>query len=190
MYKLYARPGAGNVALRRMLAELRREYEVITLDRDAQRQLPESFRAINPMKQVPALVLPDGAGDDRECRHPDPSRRSSPQKPGWRRASIAAARPDYLRWMVFLATTLYMSDLRLYYPQRITPPKPAPEGIKAKAAADMMTRVRHPVGWARAKPYLTGDQIQRRRHLRGHAVQLGARYGGSRRPASQPQGAA
>jgi glutathione S-transferase len=48
-----------------------------------------------------------------------------------------AQRAQYLRWMEFLATTLYMSDLRLYYPHKYTVDPAGTEGIKSKAAADM-----------------------------------------------------
>jgi glutathione S-transferase len=52
MYKIYARPGAGNACVEAMLAECGAIYEVIALDRDAEGRLPESLRTINPMMQV------------------------------------------------------------------------------------------------------------------------------------------
>ncbi len=48
MYKLYARPGAGNVCVEALLAECGVECEMITLDRDAQGHLPESFAGHEP----------------------------------------------------------------------------------------------------------------------------------------------
>ena len=50
----------------------------------------------------------------------------------------AADRARFLRWLVYLASALYGSDLRLFYPHRYTTDAAGAEGIKARAAETMM----------------------------------------------------
>ena len=53
-------------------------------------------------------------------------------------ATGAPGRAQFLRWQVYLATALYMSDLRLFYPERYTLKPGEAEGIKARALETMM----------------------------------------------------
>ena len=158
MYKLYARPGAGNVCVEAMLAECAAAHEVIALDRDAQGNLPESLRAVNPMMQVPTLVLPDGQIMTESAAIMIHLGDAFPQSA---LAPLVSSpqRAPYLRWMVFMATTLYMSDLRLYYPHKYTTEPSSIDGIKAKAAADMDDEFAVLAGVLGAKPYLLGDKM-------------------------------
>ena len=60
MYKLYWSKGAGSMAPEVILEEVGAKYEKIEVDlaKDANRRA--EFLAVNPLGQVPALVLPDG----------------------------------------------------------------------------------------------------------------------------------
>lgn len=158
MYKLYARPAAGNVCVEAMLAECAAQYEVIALDRDAQGHLPDSLRAMNPMMQVPTLVLPGGQVMTESAAILIYLGDAFPQS-GLAPQATSPQRGQYLRWMVFLATTLYMSDLRLYYPHKYTTEPSSTGGIKAKAAADMDDEFAVLAGVLGAKPYLLGDKM-------------------------------
>jgi glutathione S-transferase len=136
MFKIYARPGYGSAAVEAMLAECGVRYEVIPVMRDEKNNLPESFRTVNPMGQVPALVLPDGTVMTESAAmmiylaDRFPERRLAPSPDG-------AARPRYLRWMLFLAAALYPTDLLFYYPQRYSTDPGHAEAIKAMAGATM-----------------------------------------------------
>ena len=60
MYTLYARNGAGSVAVEALLAACGADYKVVVLDRKPDGSFEDFFLAINPKAEVPTLVLPDG----------------------------------------------------------------------------------------------------------------------------------
>ena len=136
MFKLYARKGAGSAAIEAMLALCGAPYVVEDVPRLADGSIPPSFYRINPRGEVPVLILTDDStmtesaamliylGDQFPAAGLAPPLASPP-------------RPRYLRWMLFLATTVYLSDLRMYYPARYTTDPAAAPGIKAKAIAAM-----------------------------------------------------
>ncbi|MBC8038633.1 MAG: glutathione S-transferase family protein [Rhizobiales bacterium] len=136
MLTLYAKKNAGSVAVEAMLAACGTDYEIKDVQRDAAGALPASLFAVNPRGEVPTLVLPDGtimtesAAILIHLADIFPQVKLAP-------ALTSPLRPRYLRWMLFLATTIYMSDLRLYYPERYTADAAGASGIKAKAAAGM-----------------------------------------------------
>ena len=59
MYTLYARNGAGSVAVEALLAACGADYKVVVLNRTADGAFEDFFHAINPKAEVPTLVLPD-----------------------------------------------------------------------------------------------------------------------------------
>lgn len=138
MYKLYARNAAGSMAPEALMALLGLPYEVIVLERKPDGSFPDFFRAINPKAEVPTLVMPDGSVMTESAAilihlaDLHPGAMLSPP-------ADAPERARFLRWMIYLATTLYMSDLRLFYPERFTAEAAEAPGIKAQAEA-MMNR--------------------------------------------------
>jgi glutathione S-transferase len=136
MYTLYARPGAGSMAVEALLALAGAPHQVIDIERGPDGHFPDGFYKLNPMGQVPTLVLPDDSVMTESAAiviyladffssaglAPEPS---SPK------------RAAYLRWLLFLATTIYMSDLRLYYPERYTTHAKGAAGVKQAAIAAM-----------------------------------------------------
>ncbi len=137
MYKLYARNGAGSVAVEALLAACGADYEVVVLNRNPDGSFEDFFHAINPKAEVPTLVLPDGSIMTESAammvfiaeQHPQAGLAPLPGAPH---------RAGFLRWQVYLATALYMSDLRLFYPQRYTKDAAGAEGIRARAEETMM----------------------------------------------------
>lgn len=137
MYKLYARNTAGSMAVEALLAACGAPYEVIVLDRRPDGSFEPFFHAINPKAEVPTLILPDGSVMTESAAmmiliaelHPDA---------GLAPPAGAADRARFLRWLVYLASALYGSDLRLFYPHRYTTDAAGAEGIKARAAETMM----------------------------------------------------
>ena len=114
MYTLYARNGAGSLAVEALLAACGADYKVIVLNRKPDGSFEDFFLAINPKAEVPTLVLPDGSV-----------------------MTESAAMMIHI-CEVYLAAALYGSDLRLFYPHRYTTDAAGAEGVKARAAETMM----------------------------------------------------
>jgi glutathione S-transferase/GST-like protein len=137
MYTLYCRNTAGSMAPEALLAACGAEYKVIVLERNADGSFEEFFHKINPKAEVPTLVLPDDSIMTESAAmmiyladlHP---------KAGLSPAIGAPERARFLRWQLFLATQIYMSDLRLFYPERYTVAGAEAQGIKARALETMM----------------------------------------------------
>ena len=92
------------------------------------------------------------------CENPACSATSSAQR-STALPSTSTLRPQFLRWQIYLATTLYMSDLRYFYPERYTADAAGSAAVKARAEEMMM----HEFGiYAEAlgsKPYVLGDTM-------------------------------
>jgi glutathione S-transferase len=137
MYTLYARNGAGSLAVEALLAACGADYKVIVLNRKPDGSFEDFFLAINPKAEVPTLVLPDGSVMTESAammihiceQYPAAGLAPAPGAPG---------RAQFLRWQVYLAAALYGSDLRLFYPHRFTTDAAGAEGVKARAAETMM----------------------------------------------------
>ena len=131
VYTLYNRPGSGGFAVEAALVLAGQPYEFMDVGNQPGEKMPETFRAINPWGQVPALILLDGElmtetgailtylagahGEAGLCPEP------------WS--------PEYglfLRWMTFLGANIYEGILRGGYPDRFTDD---PNGLEAVQAA-------------------------------------------------------
>ena len=136
MYTLYCRNSAGSVAPEALLAACGADYKVVVLDRKPDGSFEDFFHKINPKAEVPTLVLPDDSVMTESAAmmihiadlHPEA---------GFAPAIGSPQRAAFLRWQVYLATTLYMSDLRLFYPARYTTDPAGAEGVKARAEQTM-----------------------------------------------------
>lgn len=106
MYRLIATAGAGSAIVEAALALSGLPYEVEEINYAEPGAGQERLRAVNPLGQVPTLLLPDGMVmtesaamalliADRAptaCLVPPPG---------------DAARPFFLRWLIFLVASLY-----------------------------------------------------------------------------------
>jgi GST-like protein len=135
LYTVYGAPGSGSVPVEAALALLDLPYRVIDSTILAERADPALAR-VNPMRQVPALVLPSGElmtesaailtwlADDH------PEARLAP-------TMAALARPAFLRWMSFVSSAIYA----LYWirddPSRLVEGEAAGAAIKARTAERM-----------------------------------------------------
>ena len=105
-YIVYGSPGSGSVPVEAALSLIGASYEVIgeTVVRDVA-QNPEVLK-INPLGQVPALVLPGGEVMTESAailiwladRHPEARLAPPPQD---------ARRPAFLRWMAYVSAAIY-----------------------------------------------------------------------------------
>jgi glutathione S-transferase len=135
-YTLYSHDGSGGFAVEAALVKAGAPHKVVTVDTGkGEQNLPE-FVAINPMRQVPALLLPDGTVMTESAAivvhladlFPDKGLAPNP-------ATSDHAR--FLRWMFFMAANLYEGDLRYFYPDRYTSDPAGVPGVKGAGAAHM-----------------------------------------------------
>ena len=136
MYKLYWAQGSGAMAPQALLEEIGAEYEKIVIDFEKEEHKSDEFLSVNPMGQIPALILPDGTLMTETAailvhivdRHPEA--KLAPAAGGGERAR-------FLRWIFFLASNVYPAILRIYYSERYSTDPSAAEGVKAAAEAEL-----------------------------------------------------
>jgi glutathione S-transferase/GST-like protein len=138
MYQLYGREKTGSMAIEAVLEETAEPYEIINVNRDEEGRPPADYLKINPLGQVPAFKLPDGSIMTESAaiaiylsdKH-SAARLSPPP--------TSNLRAPFLRWMIYLATNIYMSDLRICYAHRYTAEPDNAAAVKA-SAVDAMAR--------------------------------------------------
>ncbi len=158
MYKLYWSRNTGAFAPQAMLEEIGAGYEKIVVDTHTDAHRTAAFLAVNPMGQIPALVLPDGTlltestaivlqlGD----RHPEA---------GLLPAIGSAERAALYRWLLFMSTNIYDAALRYYYSDRYTTDSNGADGVKAAAVRDMDRHWAILAAALTTGPYLLGDRF-------------------------------
>jgi glutathione S-transferase/GST-like protein len=158
LYTLYCRRSAGSAAVEALLALCAAPHRLIDLERGPDGSFPEDFRAINPRAEVPTLLLPDGevmtesAAMMIHLADIHPAAGLSPPV-------LAPERPRFLRWICYLATTVYMSDLRYYYPERFTNEADGAGGIREMARAAMTAELALYGKALGAGPFLLGERM-------------------------------
>lgn len=102
-YKLLSKPGWGSVIAEAALAVGGLAYEIETVEMDGPR---EHLRSLNPLGQLPTLVLPDGrimtesAAIVLHVADMNPAAGLAP-------SADDPSRPTFLRWLVFLVGSVY-----------------------------------------------------------------------------------
>jgi glutathione S-transferase len=136
VYILYGNKGSGSFPVEAALVKAGVEHTLIELDISKGDQEQASFGAINPMRQVPALRLPDGTVMTESAAmvihlaaaHPEAGLAPTPG---------TSAHARFLRWLVFMAANVYEGDLRYFYSERYTTESVGVPGVKAAAARHM-----------------------------------------------------
>jgi glutathione S-transferase len=158
MYKLYARAGSGSFIVEAILAEAGVPLEIQDVERLPGRIPPDYLVKLNPLGQIPTLILPSGevmtetAAITIYLCDLYPKADLAPATDSPRRAA-------YLRWLLYMATTIYMSDLRAIYCERYTDD---PNGIEAVKSSALKHRDRQ---WdileseLGDKPYMMGERF-------------------------------
>ena len=135
-YVLYNRDGMGGFVVEAGLVKAGLPHEIVPIDVKAGQHLTPEFEAINPMRQVPALILPDGtlmtetAAIAIHLVDAAPDAGLGPRPGGTDHAR-------FLRWMVFMSANVYEADLRYYYSDRYTDDPDGADGIARAAKAKM-----------------------------------------------------
>jgi GST-like protein len=134
VYKLYGRQGWGSALVEAQLVWYGLPYSMVELDDLFKSASAREKRApVNPLAQVPTLVLPDGRimtesaaitlfladATDRRLLVPSPGH---------------ATRPEFLRWLIFIVANIYSTFTYADDPKRFVPP-PAAAAFEANVAA-------------------------------------------------------
>ncbi|WP_137155249.1 glutathione S-transferase [Rhizobium sp. FKL33] len=152
MYRLYGRIGSGSAAVEAALAIISAPHEIIWIDTSAGEHLTEAFTAINPRRQVPALILPDGSVMTESAAmllhlaDAFPEAGLAP-KPG------TSARAAHDRWLIFMAVNIYEGELRMAYADRYTTDPDGADAVQA-AAEDYLS-----AQYAIIETEMTGDYL-------------------------------
>ncbi|MBT4626866.1 MAG: glutathione S-transferase family protein [Rhodospirillales bacterium] len=118
-YTLYGSDGSGSFVVEAALDMAGADYTKIDVDMSAGAHQDATFAAINPMKQVPTLILPDGAVMTESAAialhlaDAFPGKSLAPEL-----GTVAHA--QFVRWMVFISNNLYEGVLRYFYSDRYT----------------------------------------------------------------------
>ncbi|MCO5163447.1 MAG: glutathione S-transferase family protein [Mesorhizobium sp.] len=158
MYKLYGRLGSGSGAVEAILRVANIDCDIVDLARWPEGEPPPELLAINPLGQVPTLILPDGGimtESAAMCVYLADLHPSCGLSP----AIGEPSRATFLRWMFYLAANIYMSELRCYYPHRYTADAGTSDAIRQSALE------RRTFEWAvfadalGERPFVLGDQL-------------------------------
>ncbi len=158
MYRLYGRPGSGSVVVEAILEAAGVPYEVELIERSSDGQVPEKLARVNPLGQVPVLRLPDGEMMTESAAMSIYLADKYP-KTDLAPAVAAPERSRYLRWMVYLATNIYMTDLRAYYPDRYTADQNGGKCVKSAALTRMAREWEVYAEALGEKPYILGEKM-------------------------------
>jgi glutathione S-transferase/GST-like protein len=156
MYKLYWSQGSGAMTPQALFEEIGAKYEKIVIDIEKEEHKSDEFLSVNPMGQIPALVLPDGTLMTETAamllhivdRHPE-AKLAPP--------AGSSERARFLRWLFFLASSVYPTVLRVYYSGRHSTDPNAAEGIRAAAEADLDDQFKILDDALDPGPYLLGE---------------------------------
>lgn len=136
MYTLFWEKGSGSIVVQALLEEMRVPYAREYVDMAAGGHRQSEYLEQNPTGLVPALKLPDQRtigesaaivlhlGD--QCG----DTQLVPQAGG-------KERPDFLYWLLFMATTGYPTFGRLAHPERYTTDQDALEPVRNAAEEDV-----------------------------------------------------
>lgn len=156
--KLYWNVRCGSFAPEAVAAEAGIAYERVRADHRAAPSGYREMRKLNPMAQIPTLVLDDGRVMTESAAlciwFADLETAAGLLPP-----SDSSDRPWVLRWLLYLACEIYPADQREADPERYTT---EPDGIEAvrDAASARMDRAWGLVETALGQgPYLLGDTL-------------------------------
>ena len=119
MYKLSGWKLTGSLAIEAALTEAGVDFEIVPINIRAEEQHSEEFGRINPRRQLPALMLPDGSimteGAAMLLHIADAfSETGLAPEPG------STARAQHDRWLFFMAVNVYEGELRKIVPEKYT----------------------------------------------------------------------
>ena len=153
MYTLFWEKGSGSIVVQALLEEMGVTYDRNYVDMEAGEHQKGEYLRQNPTGLVPALMLPNShtIGESaaivlhlgEQCS----VGRLIPQ-------SGDNERPDFLYWLLFMATTGYTTFGRLWHPERYTQDQSALEPVRMVADEDVTHFFDVLEGGIRGEPYI------------------------------------
>jgi len=134
MYKLYGTKQTGTCAVHAALKELDIPYEMVEVTTKTGQHLTDAYKKINPRRQVPSLMLPDGAviteGPAILIHLADTHSQHSLIP-----AIGTVDRSQIIRWLFFFAVNVYEGELRKLLGARYTTDPDGGDPVGAAAEA-------------------------------------------------------
>lgn len=135
-YILHNRPGSGGFVIEAALDVAGADWRLEPVDSPVSTPLPESFRAVNPVKQIPVLDLPDGSRMTESAAMLIHLAAAFPES-GLAPPPGTPAHAQFLRWTVFLSNAVYEAVLRRTYPERYTADPAGADAVRQAALAKL-----------------------------------------------------
>jgi glutathione S-transferase len=158
MYRIYGRRGTASFIVEAVLAEAGEPYEVIDVPRVGQGPPPPGFLELSPLYQVPVLAMPSGEVMTESAAIAIHLADAYPQA-GLAPPVGSPARIAYLRWMLFMATQIYTTNLRVYYPDRYTTAPGGGAQVKQAALRRLAQEWQVLAQALGARSFLAGDSL-------------------------------
>jgi glutathione S-transferase len=155
MFTLYARSGSGSAAVEALLAEVGAPFHLETVPRG---EISPAYLKINPRGEIPSLRLPDDSVMTESAAIMI-YLADYYSEAGLAPALNSPKRPAYLRWLLYFASSVYMADLRYFYPARYSTEEGHAEAIKARASAHMDRDLAIFANELGEGPYILGEQF-------------------------------
>ena len=161
MLKVYGAAGSGSIPVEATLTLLGEPYELIesvTYDPEDE-AARQRVGALNPLKQVPTLVLPDGAVMTESVAilihladsHPQARLAPAPDDP---------RRAQFLRWMIYIPASIYSMFWVRDVPSRLAGDDPAQQALlKARTAERIADCWRMMDAQLTPGRYIQGDEL-------------------------------
>ncbi len=157
-YRLYNRLGSAGLAVEAAFEYAGIPFELTEVASTAGAPMPESFREINPMGQVPALVLASGELLTEtsailiylSAAHPESSLGPRPDGQGYGR---------FVRWIIFCGVNVHEAGSRMIYPFRFTTDPAAEDAVRDAARDRLVQSLRVLDDAVGSGPFLLGDTM-------------------------------
>jgi GST-like protein len=143
MYTLYGKNGSGSAAIEAALALIGAPFHLVETASWAQNDAFAELLKINPLGQIPTLVLPDGSALSESAAilihladtHPESGLLPRPTATG------AAARAQAIRSLVFIAANCYAAISIIDFPARWCADADADEALQERIRAGSRARL-------------------------------------------------
>lgn len=155
---IHGAKGSGSVAVEAALTLLGLPYDLVEVPMTSAEALQAAVGPVNPMMQVPALVLPSGELITESAAmligladlHPDARLAPSPTDP---------KRAQFLRWMVYIPAAIYSMYWVRDVPDRLAADKDAEAVILERTAARIADCWRMMDEQVSPGRYILGDEL-------------------------------
>jgi GST-like protein len=161
MYTLYGKPGSGSAAIEAALVIARARFRIVETASWAQNDAYRDLLAVNPLGQVPTLVLEDGSAMSESAAiliHLGTVHADAKLLP-----ENLSERAQAVRGLVFIAANCYAAISIIDFPERWCDDAVSDEKVQERIRAGTRARLhRHWETFADlfpARPYLSGSRV-------------------------------